>query len=203
MSRKKIDHLAGCSKLQLNFSLDALDEEKAKKMVGTNTYSVKHIKEMIAYASDKMKVIVAPIMVPGWNEEEMEKIILFLKSIPQQPRLGIQNFLRYKTGRNPAKQLPWEDFYEKLAEWEKKHGMKLRWTKEDFNVGKTKELPKPFREGEIITATIKCPDRFSNGVIAVADDRNISVPNCSFRRGKKIEVMIVRDKHNIFVGKER
>mgnify|MGYP000704676471 CR=1 FL=1 len=62
-------------------------------------------------------------------------------------------------------------------------------------------LPKPFMEGDVINAVIKSQDRFPHAVIAVAKERNISVPNCEFKKGKKIKVKIVRDKHNIFVGK--
>jgi len=114
---------------------------------------------------------------------------------------GIQNFLRYKTGRNPAQEMPWEKFYALLERLEKKHKIKLRLSKKDFNVHKTRELPKPFKEGDVITATIKSVDRFPKSVIAVAGERMISVPGGEFKKDKRIRVKIVRDKHNIFVGK--
>ncbi len=201
LSRPRIDRLAQYTKLQLNLSLDAIDPETAKKMAGTKTYHVDHIKDVISYAAQKLNVIVAPVLTKSYNEQEMEKIIQFIKSLPVQPKLGIQNFLRYKTGRTPAEEIPWETFYPLLEEWEKKYDIKLRWSKEDFLIKKTKELPKPFQVGDVITATIKCPDRFPNSVIAVAKDRNISVPGCTFKMDKKIKVKITRDKHNIFVGK--
>ena len=202
LNKEMIDRLATITKLQLNLSLDALDEETAKKIAGTKTYNLKHVLEVIAYATEKInKVIVAPVLTEGWNNEEMEKIIVWIKSLPKQPILGIQNFLRYKTGRNAAKEIAWDQFYEQLEELEKKHTIKLRLQKEDFNIRKTKELSKPFQEGDVITATIKCRDRFPNSVIAAAKERNISVPGCEFVKEKKIKVKIVRDKHNIFVGK--
>lgn len=197
----KIDRLAKNNKLQLNLSLDAIDEAAAKEIAGTKNYNVKHILEVIAYASERLKVIVAPVLTTGYNEPEMEKIILFIKSLKTQPILGIQNFLRYKTGRNPAEEIPWEEFYTRLENLEKKHDIKLKLSKDDFSIKKTKELPKPFLEGDVITATIKSIDRFQNSVIAVAQDRNISVPNCEFVKDKKIKIKIVRDKHNIFVGR--
>lgn len=201
LTTEKIDRLAKNSKLQLNLSLDAIDPEIAKNVAGVANYNVNHVKNIIAYACEKgIKVIVAPVLTAGFNEQEMEKIIQWIKSLPQQPMLGIQNFLRYKTGRNPAKEIPWEKFYTLLQSWEKKYELKLKLHKRDFDIRKTKELPKPFREGDIITATMKCIDRFPNSVIAVAGDRIISVPNCEFKNDKKIKVKIVRDKHNIFVG---
>lgn len=201
LNKEMIDRISKNTKLQLNLSLDAIDEEAAKKIAGTKKYNVSHVKEIIAYASGKLKVIVAPVLTQGYNEGEMEKIIEFIKSLEHRPVLGIQNFLRYKTGRNPAKELPWEEFYSMLENLEKKHGIKLKLSKEDFDIKKTKELEKPFQENEIVDAVLKCKDRFPNSAIAVAKGRNISVPNCEFKEDKKVQIKILRDKHNIFVGR--
>ena len=135
------------------------------------------------------------------TEDQLEKIIQWIKTLKKQPSLGIQNFLRYKTGRSPAKEVPWKDFYANLEVLEKKYKIKLKLQDYDFSIRKTKTLEKPFQNGEVVNATIKCPDRFKNSVIAVAKDRNISVPNCPYKKDKKIRVEIVRDKHNIFTGK--
>src|SRR3989344_4866783 len=195
LSKEKIDRLAKSTKLQFNLSLDAIDEDKAKKIAGTQKYNLNHVLEIIAYASEKMqkRPIVAPVFTLGFNEEELEKIIQFVKSLPKQPILGIQNFLRYKTGRNPAPEMSWDHFYALLEKLEKKYEIKLVVNKEDFKVRKTKELPKPFLEGDVITATIKAVDRFPKSVIAVAADRNISVPDCEFKKDKKIKIKICRD----------
>ncbi len=200
LNRAMIDRLAQNTKLQLNLSLDAIDTQVAKTMAGVHNYNIKHVLDVIAYASERISVIVAPVLTRGFNEDEMEKIILFIKSLPKQPILGIQNFLYYKTGRNPGKEISWEDFYALIDKLEKKHNIKLKLSKEDFHINKTKLLPKPFKEGDIIAATIKAVDRFAGGALAVAKDRNISVPNCEFKKDKKIRVKIVRDKHNVFVG---
>ncbi len=199
-----IDRLAekdARKKVQLNFSLDSLDEQKAKQMAGVSNYNLKQVKEMIAYASQKMKVIVAPVYVPGCNDRDLEEIIQFVKSLKPQPVLGIQNFLQYKTGRNPAKEIPWKKFYSLMENLEKKHQIKLIFKKEDFNIQPAKELPKPFTEGDVVMATLKCPDRFPNSAVAAAKERTISIPNCRFEAEKKVKVKILKDKHNIFVGK--
>ncbi len=201
LSREIIDRLAKNDKLQLNISLDALEQEKAALLAGTEKYNLQHIIDIITYASEKMRVIVAPVFLPGYNEEEMEKIIEYVKSLKKQPQMGIQNFLSYKTGKNPAKSLPWEKFYQRLKDLEEKNQIKLILSKEDFDIRKTQELEKPFKEGDIVPAVLKCPDRFPNTSIAAAGNRNISVANCPFQGEKKVKVKITRDKHNIFNGK--
>jgi uncharacterized protein len=202
LNKEKIDLLAGNSKLQLNLSLDAIDETVAKEVAGVKNYNLKHVKEVIAYAAEKLNVIVAPVLTSGFNEQEMEKIIEWIKTLKVQPKLGIQNFLRYKTGRNPGKELSWDEFYEMIDNLEKKHDIKLHWSKEDFSIRKIKALAKPFAEGEVVDAIIKCQDRFPGSVIAVAGERNISVPNCQFVLDKRIKVIILRDKHNVYVGRQ-
>ncbi len=201
LNKEMIDRIAKYDKLQLNLSLDAIDEEKAKLIAGTKSYNVKHVKEVIAHASKKLKVIVAPVLTQGYNEDEMGKIILFIKSLEVKPILGIQNFLKYKTGRIPAEEISWDKFYMMLDAWENKYDIKLKLNKDDFNIRKTKDLPKPFKEGEVVSVVLKCPDRFPDSSIGAAKGRNISIPGCPFKEGKAVKVKIVRDKHNVFVGR--
>ena len=54
---------------------------------------------------------------------------------------------------------------------------------------------------QIVGAKIVCADRFPDSRIAVARGRTISLPNCTLPLEKRVKVKIVRDKHNIFVGK--
>ncbi len=193
-------------KLRLNVSLDSLNPELAKKMAGAE-YNVTYVMEMIRYAASKgIHILIAPVCVPGYNDKDMEEIVNFVKELgiearAKHPILGIQNFLNYKTGRNPTKAREWKEFYQMIADLEKKTGVHLRLSHEDFGIRKTKELPKPFELDEVVQATIKCPDRFPNTVIAVAKNRCISVPECVFQKDKRIKVRISRDKHNIFGGK--
>ncbi len=200
LNKEIINRLAKNTKLQLNLSLDAIDNDIAKIVAGTKSYSATHIKDIISYASQHLNVIVAPVLTKGYNESEMEKIIQWIKTLKVQPKLGIQNFLRYKTGRNIASEISWPEFYKRLQQLESQYNIKLQWTKEDFHVKKTKDLPKPFKESDIITATIKSPGRFPREVLVVAKDRNISVPLCDYKKEKKIKIKIGRDKHNIFTG---
>ena len=193
-------------KLRLNISLDAMDQELAEKMAGAK-YDLSQVLEMIKFTvARKIKVLIAPVYLPEYNDAELEKIINFvkelgLKATAKNPIIGIQNFLNYKTGRNPVKAKSWEEFNLLIRELEKKTNLKQKLTADDFGIRKTKELPKPFGLDEVITAEIVCPDRFPNTIIATAKGRTISVPNCEFKKGKDIKIKITRDKHNIFGGK--
>ena len=147
----------------------------------------------------KIKILLTPLIVPGYNDKEIEELVKWAKE--KKLPLGIQNFLTYKTGRNPTKPWPWKKFYSFLKNLEEKYKTKLIVSPEDFGIKYTRKLEKPFKIKDVITAAIVCAGRFPHSRIAVAKKRNISLPDCELPEGKKVKIKIIRDKHNIFVGK--
>ena len=208
VTRAIVDRLSKCDKLRLNISLDAMDVVAARKIADTPNYNLKHVLDMIRYtASSGVNYLVAPVFTPGFNMEELPKIIEFVKTLPCEsgtvPTLGIQNYLPYKAGRRPVREaMPWEEFYAMLKKLEKEYKVKLILDKDDFKIRGTKELVKPFVVGDTITGVSVMPDRFLNTTLIRAKGRTISVPATPFVKGKKIKVEITRDKHNIFTGKK-
>ncbi|MBT4650921.1 radical SAM protein [Candidatus Woesearchaeota archaeon] len=206
VNKKILDKLSKFDKLRLNVSLDAMDPKLAEEMAGCD-YKLDQVLEMIKYSVSKgIKILIAPVYLPGYNDKELEKITEFVEDLgveekENHPLLGVQNFLNYKTGRNPVKAVTWREFYSLLEAVEKGKKIKLKLTPERFGIKKTKPLPKPFKEEDVVTGAIKARDRFANSCLVVAKGRVISVPNCVFREGKKVKVKITRDKHNIFNGK--
>jgi len=198
LTKKKVDELVKSGLTRFNLSINSLDAKKSKYISGTG-YNVKHIKEIAEYISNKCDLLIAPVLLPGINEEDIEEIIRFYKSLKGSKLIGIQNFLEYRFGKNPVRQLSMDEFYDKLRKLEDKYKIKLIVNKCDFNVIKTKPLPKPFKKKSIIKARIICDGRFRNEKIAAADNRAVSVPNC-YSSGN-VKLKITRDKHNIFFGK--
>ncbi len=204
LTEKLIDVFEKAELTRLNISLNTLNKKIASALSGAS-HNVDHIKEMILYCNKKkVDVLLAPLLVPSYNDEEMKEVIAFSKEIKSNfPTIGIQNFLNYKRGRNPVKQWSWEQFYEKLKQWEKEYNVELIMKDPEktnpFGIVKDNELPKPFKKNQIIEAEVKCRGRNKGEMIAVADDRNILVRKCDKAKGK-IKVRIIRDKHNVFVG---
>ncbi len=203
LTEEYIDKLAAAGLTRLNVSLNAVSDKAAKILEGSGKYDVAHVKKMCEYAAKKLAVVLAPVFVPGYNDEELGEIVKFAKKI--NAKVGIQNWLFYRQGRNPknAKQVPWERFYEVLGKLEKKHGLKLILDEKDFGITKTAPLPKPFRKDDIVEAVIKCQGRYKGEAIAAAKDRNITIAkfNKEIRENEKVKVRITNDKHNIFYGK--
>ena len=199
LTKKKADELIDAGLTNFNISLNAIDENIAKKMANKSSYSVKNILEIAEYVAKKgANVRLSPVWVNTMNDKEIEKIILFAKKIGA--KLGIQNFLEYKFGKKPAKQLDFEEFFKRLKGLEKKHNAKLILSSDDFNIQYTKKLPKPADKGDIIKAEIKFPGRLKKEMIGVFDNRTITLTNCTKSIGATVKARILRSKHNIFMG---
>ena len=196
LTKQKVDELVEAGLTRFNFSINSLDDKIASKIAGM-PYSTKKAKDICRYIAGRARLIIAPVLVPSVNEDEMPKIIEFAKEIGAD--IGIQNFLTYSLGRNPVKPIGFDKFYSLLNKWQDKYKVKLIKTAEDFNIVKTKPLPRPFRKEEIIEAEIVCEGRLPGEKIAVAKQRTISVPNCYKEKGK-VRLKITRTKHNIFIG---
>ncbi len=202
LSKQYVDELADAGLTRINLSLNALNLEKTRKLAGY-PYNLSKVIEIAKYIPTKMDLIIAPVWVPGYNDEELPKLAKFAEEIgagKNCPPIGIQNMLNYRFGRNPVETVPMAEFYRKMKELEEKHDVKLIFDKKAFDVVDLPELPKPFRKGQVIDAEIILPGRIGNEKIAVAKDRLISVPNCYKEVGSEVRLRIKRTKHNIFLG---
>ena len=83
MTRKMLDALDDANLSRLNLSIDAMDKRLAKYLAGTEWYDVDKVKNLARYVAQNldMDIIIAPVWVPGVNDEEIPKIIKFALDI--------------------------------------------------------------------------------------------------------------------------
>ncbi|MCF7872351.1 radical SAM protein [Candidatus Woesearchaeota archaeon] len=200
LNKKNIDELADAGLTRINLSLHTTDKKLADKLADA-PYNVEQVLKMIKYCEGKIDVLLAPVLIPGYNEKEIDKIIQLSKTIKNKkyPSIGIQNFLNYKGGRNLTKQISWDEFYEFLKQKEKQHDIKLIVNENIFNIQKDKTLEKPFKKGHIITVEIITEGRNKNEVLGRSKNRAITILNCKQKKGT-IKVKLLRDKHNIYTA---
>src|SRR3989338_4176739 len=123
LNPKFIDELADAGLTRLHLSLHAIDHEMANKLAGF-PYNVKRVMEMARYACTKMDLIITPVWLCGYNDQELPKLAKFAQDIgagKNCPPVGIQNFLPYRMGRNPVKTVAFEEFFKRMRELEKEH----------------------------------------------------------------------------------
>lgn len=197
---KLIDDLAEAGLDRMNISIHAMDKVLASKLAD-GPYNLDMLLKVIDAANGKIDVLLAPVIIPGQNEQELDAIIELSKKIKNKksPVIGVQNYLTYKGGRNMGEQMPWDDFYALLRDKEQKHGVRLVLDESAFQILPDKTLPKPFRKGQVIEVEIVCRGRGKNEVLAAAGGRCVTVHNCRESSGR-LRVRLLRDKHNIYTA---
>jgi len=202
LTKELVDQLFFAGLGRINLSINSADGGKEKELSG-NSVNLHNIITMAEYAKGKFQIMLAPVIVPGLNDDEnnVDALIKFgMKLKKEFPFIGIQNFLEYDGGRVPIKKArSMEEFYKWLMPFENKHAIRLKLTNVDFNIFPDKVLNLPMRKDDVVKAQIKCHGRKKGEVVCSANGRCITVRGCMLDKGT-IKVKIVRDKHNIFVG---
>ncbi|MBR9699141.1 radical SAM protein [Candidatus Woesearchaeota archaeon] len=178
-----------------NVSLHSLRSDISKEIMHTPAYNIKRILQIVEKIKGRIDVILTPVWMFGVNDEDIEDIVRYAKK--QGFEIGIQNFMINKRGRNPVKERSFDFFYEKIKEIEKKCNIVLI---QDKKIGKTRQLSKPFKKGDIITAEIISRGRYPYESYAVAKNR-VLLLSCPFERRRTIRVEITKDAYNVFYAK--
>jgi len=200
LNKRKVRELADAGLDRVNISVDSLDDELAKEIAGTSSYDVnKVINVLHNFIDSNVGVVLAPVWVPGINDNEMPKIINLGKEIGAS--FGIQNYEIHKYGRKVkgVKALSFHKFFEKLRRLEKKFNVKLKMDLSDFNIHRAKRIPTVFKRYEKTSCELKCPGWIEGETIGVARDRCIAVYNI-FKSMGKAKIKILRTKDNIYLA---
>ncbi|MGE0792966.1 MAG: radical SAM protein [Candidatus Woesearchaeota archaeon] len=205
LSKKKIDSLISAGLTRINLSLNTLDEETANKMSG-KAYPLKHVLEMIKYAQEKnLPVLIAPVIVPTFNDsniKDIEPLIKLATSLKSEfPKIGFQKFLCNKGGRNPVDEISFEEFFENLQPFEEKYKITLtpKSNYNPFEIYEDKTLEKPFEKNQTIKVEIIGSSRHQGETLAKSQNRIVTIRGAKKIKGS-LNVKLVRDKHNIFIG---
>lgn len=207
INKQLIDELAFAGLDRINLSLHTLNQEKSNDIMG-GIQDGKRLLEMIDYCAGKIDILLAPVLIPGINDEDIDDIIILSKKISSQnkhwPSIGIQNFLTYPGGRNPGvKERTWEEFYTLLKEKEEQlfADLMLKGNLDIFNIHEEATLAKPFMKGDTIKVELLARGRTNNEWLAVAGERVITLRNCEDGKiGLIKKIRLARDKHNIFTA---
>ncbi|TFH50509.1 MAG: radical SAM protein, partial [Methanothrix sp.] len=191
---------------RINLSIHSLEPEKAAFLAGMPGFDIEKIKQAAkSIAGSKIDLMIAPVLIPGINDEDMPELICFAQEIgagKRWPPLGIQKFEHYRLGRSPGKvkaQNWWQFYNRSMAEWEKQFPIPLRLKAQDFGIVRRPVIPTVFEKKEKTWVEIKAPGWVSGEQLGVAKNRVVSVVDCPIKQGS-VRVQIVSNKHNIYVA---
>ncbi|MEI6103575.1 MAG: radical SAM protein [Methanothrix sp.] len=191
---------------RINLSIHSLQPEKAAFLAGMPGFDIEKIKQSAkSIAESKIDLMIAPVLIPGINDEDMPELIRFAQEIgagKRWPPLGIQKFEHYRLGRSPGKvkaQNWWQFYNRSMSEWEKQFSIPLRLKAQDFKIERRPVIPTVFEKKEKTWVEIKAPGWVSGEQLGVAKNRVVSVVDCPIKLGS-VRVQIVSNKHNIYVA---
>jgi len=152
LNTAKIAALESAGLDRINLSLHALDPAIAKTLAGVDWFDIDTLVNTAkAIARSNIDLLIAPVYVPGINDDEIPKLIRFAQEIgagKRFPPLGIQKFERYKYGRSPKGikvQSWWQFFNRSIRPWEKESGIRLQLdSARDFGMVKRPFIPWSF-----------------------------------------------------------
>jgi uncharacterized Fe-S cluster-containing radical SAM superfamily enzyme len=207
LDREMIAALEKAGLDRINLSLHALDPAIARMLAGADWYDVDRIADAAkAVCKSTIDLLIAPVYLPGINDEEIPRLIRFAREIgagKRFPPLGIQKFEHYRYGRSPKgvkAQSWWQFFNRSIRPWEKEFGIPLRLDPaRDFGTVRRPFIPLVFSKGEKVTVEIRAPGWIHGEKLGVARNRVVSVFNCEKESGQ-VRVKVVASKHNIYVG---
>lgn len=210
LNTKLLDKLSDAGLNRINLSLDALEPKLAKKLADTEWYDPKKIVDTMQHivSNTKIDLLVAPVWVPGINDEEIPEIIRLTVDMSKEKTvlpLGIQKYEVHKHGRKikGVKPISWKRFYEHLRIWERKFDVKLILSAKDFGIHKRIMLPVPYKKFEIVKVEVVGPGWLKREKLGITKERNRSVTLINAEDipvGAKLRARIVANKHNLLIA---
>ncbi|WXG43147.1 MAG: radical SAM protein [Promethearchaeati archaeon SRVP18_Atabeyarchaeia-1] len=207
LTERLVDDLQKAGLSRINLSLNALDSHKATVMSGTAKYDLTHILDVTEYIRDsKIALLVAPLWLPGLNDDEIPRILQFVKKIgirSKWPVLGIQNYLIHRRGRRVKgiKPCSMAQFRHKLRNLASSFSMpNLVLRRSDFGITPMESYDRPFKIGETAEIDIVAPGRMIGEMVGVGRERALHVLTFGKTTGIRKSARILRTKHNIFVA---
>jgi uncharacterized Fe-S cluster-containing radical SAM superfamily enzyme len=178
LTPQKIQELTEAGLDRINISLNSMDADQCAKLCGVSVYRLDHLLEMFdEVLKSSLDLLIAPVWFMGENDQGIMQIINYVKEKEAQGyiwpklRLGIQNYLTYKTGRKLKKifSREFKFFYDRLKKMEHQYGLKLKLGPVDFDIFKTQSISAPLHEGDVANIEIIKIGRWKNEYIGRFD----------------------------------
>ncbi len=206
-----INCLAEAGLDRINLSVDTLDPKKAKALAGTPSYDIKKVVSLAEYIANNtnIDIHITPVWIPGVNDLDIENIIRWALRAgfgKRVPPLGIQKYVVHKHGRKirGVKEWSWSMFYSKLKELEKKHGIKLVLSPEDYKMHPAPRIPCQYTVGQYVKLSVVCKGWLRNEYLALPPSRNrvftLISKRETFETGDVVVSRIIRDKDGILIA---
>ncbi|NAZ39000.1 MAG: radical SAM protein [Acidilobus sp.] len=199
---------------RVNLSIDAMDPDLARKLVNAGWYDVNKILSVVerALAETDLDFVLTPVVVPGYNEGELKKLIEWAKAHRLGERSGwptgvlIQKFEAHKFGRKPKGVRPWswKRFYDFLRSLERETGYRLLVRPEEIGIRRAPRLQRPYRKGDVLELIVVGEGWLRGELLAVDSSCSRAFSLVGVRRpigsGALVRSVVKEDENNIYLA---
>lgn len=210
LSKQLIDRLAEAGLDRVNFSIETLDPDKARKLYGAPWYDLKRVISLIEYLVKETPIDlhVTPVWLPGINDEDIPKIIEWALKIgagKRWPPVTVQKYVVHKRGRKVegVREVSWDEFWRWLENLEQKLGVRLRYRWEEWGIRSAPQVKPPVKVGDVVRAQVVARGWLRGEVVGVLLEYNWLVtiaPAKYLELGDIVKIKITRDKDGILLG---
>ncbi|MEM0379893.1 MAG: radical SAM protein [Desulfurococcaceae archaeon] len=195
---------------RINLSIDTLNKEKAKYLMGVSWFNVEKVIEIAEYVVKETNIDlhVTPLWIPGVNDEDVIKVVEWAYKIgagKKWPPATIQKYVVHRFGRKVpgVREISWSDFWKFIRIFEEKFGLRIKWSMEEWGMFRTLKYPCPYTKGDRLFVKIISPGVFRGEYLGFDADRNIlvTVIGRSVRIGFNYLVEVIEDKDCLLIVK--
>ncbi len=160
LSERLVDRLHNAGLDRVNLSLETLNPEKARFLYGTRAYSVERVMSATEYLVKETSIDlhITPLWLPGINDEDVEHVIKWAIKIgagKKWPPATVQKFIKHKYGRGrELREVSWSEFWNFIDRLEKKLGVRLRWSMEEWGMYYTRKVKPPVSRGDLVEVDV-------------------------------------------------
>lgn len=175
LTTENIQKLSELGVDRLNISLNSMNATECAEFCGVQDYNLTQLLDRFEdILNSRMELLIAPVWFMGLNDKGILEIIKYVHEKSYEGhnwpklRLGIQNYLTYKTGRKIKKirEREFTYFYHRLQELEKQFNLKLKLGPLDFGIHSTKAISPPVHIEDSVIVEVLCQGRWNNEYIA-------------------------------------
>ncbi len=210
MSYKYVDKLEKAGLDRINLSIETLDRCKARILQGVYWFDVKTVINVSEYIAKNTKIDlhVTPLWIPGVNDKDVIDIVRWAIKIgagKRWPPVTIQKYNVHRFGRKVrgVRPLSWREYWSRIEDLERKLGIKLKWSMDEWGMKYMKRIPIVYDIGSLIEVNIVGRGIFRGEYIGIDDRRHriITIIGKRVQGSKRALIEIIKNKNGIYLGK--
>jgi uncharacterized Fe-S cluster-containing radical SAM superfamily enzyme len=210
LSRRLVDKLHNAGLDRVNLSLETLNSEKARFLYGTRAYSVERVVDVAEYlvSETNIDLHVTPLWLPGINDRDVERVLEWALRVgagKKWPPVTVQKFTKHKYGRgHNLREASWSEFWRFVESLEKKIGVKLRWSMEEWGMHYARSVKPPISRGDLVEVNIVSRGWLKREYLGVYSDKYLIGVFTSGHLGnivnRKALIRVINDKNGLLLG---